>query len=195
MADGNDGAFLAFLLIVIAGCLGSFLFGDFTNRFAKVFRQAMIWVLIFLTTVLLFSFRHDIEAALSSGGSVQTQGDTIVLTRAADGHFYATLEVNGWDVNFVVDTGASNVVLRHQDAAKVGLDPAKLVFSGRARTANGVVETAPARVREMRLGERIDRNVRVSVNSGELDTSLLGMTYLSRFGRLEIERNKLRLFP
>lgn len=195
MAEGNEGPFLAFLILVLVVGAGSFLFGDFNNRFTKVFRQATIWVMIFLGTVLLFSFRHDIEAALLSNSTMQVEGDVIVLTRASDGHFYATLDVNAAPIEFVVDTGATSIVLSKSDATRAGLDPDNLVFSGRANTANGVVETAPARVAVMQLGDRIDRNLRVSVNGGELDTSLLGMAYLNRFGRLEIERNKMRLYP
>ena len=47
----------------------------------------------------------------------------------------------------------------------------------------------------MVFAQRTDRNVRASVNAGDLDTSLLGMSYLSRFTTIEISGNKLRLIP
>jgi len=98
-------------------------------------------------------------------------------------------------VKFIVDTGATSIVINQADARRIGLKPDQLVYLGRARTANGEVRTAQAQVARMQMGARVDRDVQVSVNGGALDTSLLGMAYLNRFSRLEIERNKMRLHP
>jgi aspartyl protease family protein len=195
MSVENQSPLLLFLIFVLIVGVGSLLFGDFNNRFTRLFRQATVWTMIFLGTVLLFSFKDDIEDALLSRRNVVVEGSDIVLSRARDGHFYATLEINGADVEFIVDTGASQVVLTLEDATRVGLNPESLGFVGRAQTANGMVRTAPVTLEDVRLGERIDTNLRASVNQGALDTSLLGMTYLNRFQKIEIERNKLRLIP
>jgi aspartyl protease family protein len=195
MSVENQSPLLLFLIFVLIVGVGSLLFGDFNNRFTRLFRQATVWTMIFLGTVLLFSFKDDIEDALLSRRNVVVEGSDIVLSRARDGHFYATLEINGADVEFIVDTGASQVVLTLEDATRAGLNPESLGFVGRAQTANGMVRTAPVTLEDVRLGERIDTNLRASVNQGALDTSLLGMTYLNRFQKIEIERNKLRLIP
>ena len=55
---------------------------------------------------------------------------------AADGHYYLSVDINGAPVNFVVDTGATDLVLTRKDAARVGLDPDSLIYQGRANTAN-----------------------------------------------------------
>jgi len=122
-------------------------------------------------------------------------GGDIVLRRSRDGHFYARLGINGVDIPFVVDTGATHMVLSKADAAKAGIDPDSLVYIGRANTANGQVRTARIRLDEVAFGERIDQRVPATVNGGELTTSLLGMSYLDRFSRIEIERDNLRLVP
>ena len=68
-------------------------------------------------------------------------------------------------------------------------------FFGRAETANGVVRTAGVRLATVSFAGQVDKNLRASVNGGNLQSSLLGMTYLSRFSKLEIEGSELRLTP
>ena len=113
--------------------------------------------------------------------------------QARDGHYYLTARVNGQQVLFVVDTGATDIVMSRQDAERVGIDPDGLVYSGRAGTANGIVGTAQTTVGELSVGGITDRNITVWVNEGEMNTSLLGMAYLRRFERIEIADNMLVL--
>ena len=190
----DDKFFLLYLLILLVG-IGSFFFGDFRNRFSRIVQQAMVWVAIFAITTVVFANRDMLAAAFFPKTAVQQDGDTIILTRARDGHFYATLSINDVAVEFVVDTGATQVVLSKEDATRIGIDPDNLVFMGRANTANGQVRTARVRLDHVAFADRVDRNLPASVNGGELDTSLLGMSYLSRFRRIEIEGNSLRLVP
>ena len=60
-------------------------------------------------------------------------------------------------------------------------------------TANGIVETAPVRLATVRLGAITDEGMGAVVNRGELSESLLGMSYLRRFARLEMSGGQLRL--
>ena len=96
---------------------------------------------------------------------------------------------------FVVDTGATEIVLSRADAKRAGIAMDDLLFFGRANTANGVVETAPVRLDRLSLGDQEARNIRAFVNGGEMEGSLLGMAYLNRFSRIEISGNELRLIP
>jgi len=175
-----DPANLIYLLILLIG-VGSFIFGDFRNKLGQNLQSAAIWVLIFFGAVVLYGFKDSIEGQLFPRTSIQQIGDEIVLTRSRDNHFYATLTINGADITFVVDTGATNVVISRDDALRIGLNPDELNYMGRAQTANGTVRTADVRLDEVRFANRTDRNLRASVNGGELDTSLLGMAYLNRF--------------
>ena len=95
----------------------------------------------------------------------------------------------------LVDTGATDIVFTVEDARRAGLDPDSLTFLGRARTANGEVATAFTRAETIALGPILHENVSVTVNSGEMPGSLLGMAYLSRFDRLEISGDRLSLVP
>lgn len=189
---GDDQAQLLYLsLLGLFLVLG--LFSTFRSRFVASMQQAAIWGLIFCGLIIVYSFRDVIERELYPGTAVIVDGGEIELTRARDGHFYAILEINGNDVEFIVDTGASSVVLTREDAERIGLDPERLSFLGRANTANGVVRTASVRLDQVSFGGTTVNDVRAAVNDGPMFSSLLGMSYLSRFRRIEIEGNKLRL--
>ena len=189
-----DPSILFYLLILLIG-VGSFFFGDFRNQLSRNLQYMAVWVLIFLGAVVLYGFKDTLQAQLFPTSVAQFEGEDILLNRARDGHFYATLTINDADIEFLVDTGATSVVLSRDDAQKIGLDLDRLAYTGRAQTANGMVSTANIRLDEVRFGGRLDRNIRASVNGGDLDGSLLGMSYLSRFSVIQIEGNTLRLIP
>ena len=68
-----------------------------------------------------------------------------------------------------------------------------LGFHRRANTANGEVRIAMVRLDEINIGGVRDRNVPASVNEGDLFRSLLGMSYLQRWDRIEIADGKMIL--
>ena len=117
----------------------------------------------------------------------------MTVPRSRDGHYYLTLGVNGQPIDFVVDTGATNIVLTKADAERVGFSLTELNFFGRANTANGEVRTAPVRLQEVTLGAARDTSVAAYVNEGEMFQSLLGMSYLQRWSSIEIRNNALIL--
>ena len=119
-----------------------------------------------------------------------------ILTVSADlaGHFVLHPFVDGRRVRMLVDTGASVVALSHQDAQAAGIRVRPEHFTRRLATANGVVEAAPVRIAEIRLGDLVVRNVdAVVLPDGRLATSLLGMSFLRRLGGFEITRGQLTL--
>lgn len=156
------------------------------------FRNALIWALIFLGVLAAANSWEDIRADFGSTQATFTD-TTVEVPKGADNHFRLTLEINSVPIEFLVDTGASQVVLTQSDAALAGLDPDTLAYIGTAYTANGEVATAPVRLDTVDLGDIRDTRVRASVNSGDMDMSLLGMSYLSRFTSIEITRDLLIL--
>lgn len=182
-------AYLLLLGVVIAG----WHVVAHRREMGRMAQQAAIWIFIFLGAIVAAGLWSDVRDTVVPRQAVMTDGAQVVVPMAPDGHFYLTLEVNGTPVRFVVDTGATEMVLSAEDAARVGLDPGALVFSGRAFTANGMVETAPVRLATVALGPVVDEGVRAVVNSGDLGESLLGMSYLRRFDRLEIAGGQMVL--
>ncbi|PUB12762.1 retropepsin-like aspartic protease family protein [Yoonia sediminilitoris] len=180
-----------YLSLLIAAIGGSFLLSQ-RNNIGKTLQQAAIWALIFVGVVGAYGLWEDISRDVSQQQSVMIDG-AIEVPRSMDGHYYLTLEVNGTPVEFVVDTGASQVVLTQEDAARVGLSPENLRYLGIASTANGEVRTASVRLDTVALEGIVDENVPAVVNEGQMFGSLLGMTYLDQFSRIEIRNGRLVL--
>lgn len=119
--------------------------------------------------------------------------DVISINRSRDGHFYANMLANDERIQFVIDTGASGIVLSTQDARKVGIVLENLRYLGVAGTANGEVRTAQTRLQTLEFSGLIEKDIRVFVSEGQMDVSLLGMAYLRRFARIEIIDDTLLL--
>lgn len=181
--------YLGLLGVVIAG----WYIASHRRALNKLAQNAAIWGFIFLGAIVAAGLWMDIRDDLAPRQASFRDGAVIEVPRAIDGHYYLTLEINGTPVRFVVDTGASDLVLSRADAARVGIDVERLFFAGRAMTANGMVETAPVRLERVALAGVAEQGVRGVVNGGEMDESLLGMSYLSRFDRLEIADGRLIL--
>lgn len=189
--NGDDTANLIYLGLLGGALSLSYLIANRTSL-GKTLQQAGIWVLIFMGAVAVIGIWPEIKNTLTPQQSYV--GDTtVVLPKSPDGHYYMTLAVNGVPVDFVIDTGASQVVLSRQDAAKIGIDLENLAYLGTANTANGTVRTAAVRLDTVQLGQISDQQVRAVVNGGEISGSLLGMTYLGKFDSITIKDNELIL--
>ncbi|MCL4189449.1 MAG: TIGR02281 family clan AA aspartic protease [Rhodobacteraceae bacterium] len=183
---------LAFLVLLGTAILGYLLVAN-RDRLGSLLRHAMLWGLIFVGLIAAAGLWQDLRQSAVPRQTVFASEGRIEVPASRDGHYYLTLDIGGTPVRFVVDTGATDLVLSRQDAQRLGIDPQALVYSGTARTANGSVRTARTRLAEVRLGPFSDRNVAAWVNAGEMDESLLGMAYLSRFERIEITGGRLIL--
>ena len=190
--DTLDAGHLVYLSILGIAVVGWFIA---ENRYSlgRTIRVALAWGFIFLGVIAAYGLWDDIRDDVAPRQTVFQDEARVEVPRSFDGHYYLTLHLNGIPVDFVVDTGATDMVLTRGDAARIGLDPGALAYTGIAGTANGQVRTARVRLDEVSLGGIVDRNVSASVNEGTMDTSLLGMTYLQRFERLEISNGRLVL--
>jgi aspartyl protease family protein len=154
----------------------------------QMLRHAVLWGLLFVGVAAGYGLWQDLRAP----AQLRVTGEGAVQLRAArDGHFHVTLAINGVPVRTIVDTGATQLVLSQADAARVGLDPAKLPYLAEGRTANGTVRLARVVLDEVVLASG-DLNIRDTgvaalVTEGPLDVTLLGMGYLRRFGSIRIE--------
>ncbi len=181
--------YLAIILMAVGGSV----FVSIRRAPGRSVQSFIIWVLLFLGLAGAYGLWPDLRRALMPGAA-ETTGQSVTYGANEDGHFYVEALVNGVSVRFVIDTGASDIVLTREDAARAGVSADGLSFTGSAQTANGVVRTAPVRIKTFALGPWEDGDVRASVNDGQMGGSLLGMSYLSRFtltlgeGSLELTR-------
>ncbi len=190
--SGDDIARAIYLVILLLFLLGLFTSGGGRHMGRKL-RDLLVWVLIFAMVVIAYGFRDRLGEGLFPSGTRQVSADTIELRRLGDDHFHADLEVNGADIRFIVDTGATQIVLSRDDAEAAGIDVSNLAYLGRAETANGTIATATVRLREVRFGDFVEHDLTASVGAGDLGVSLLGMDYLNRFSKIEISGDVMRL--
>lgn len=108
------------------------------------------------------------------------------LNRQSNGHFYASASVDGVPVRMMIDTGASMIALTGSDARAIGLhwDDAEVRAIGRG--ASGNVYGVPIRLSEVEIGGMVRSNVDAVIVPSGLDVSLLGQSYLSQIGAVEI---------
>ena len=188
--DTNDFGRLLYLGLLLAAVSGWVLV-EYRGRLGFALRTAMAWGLIFVGVMAGYGLWNDLRRA-EVPRQMMAEGGEVVLPRAPDGHYYLTLTINGTDLEFMVDTGATSVVLSRDDARKLGIDPETLAYLGEANTANGTVRTARVTLTDVRLGQVVDDRLSAEVNDGQMDGSLLGMTYLGRF-RIEIDGDRMVL--
>ena len=104
--------------------------------------------------------------------------------------------VGGTPVTFLFDTGASMVVLTADDARRAGFHADRLDYRVPVMTANGMTQVAPVRLSSLSIGGISVDNVRAAVaKPGDLEASLLGMTFLDRLDGYQVQRDRLVLNP
>lgn len=132
------------------------------------------------------------EPAPTQSMAQASQSGTVTLQRFPDGHFYADASVNGAPVRFLVDTGATGIALSRADAerAAIPLSPGMADVIGKG--ASGEVRGELVRIDRVELGNETAQSVVAVVLEGG-DQSLLGQSFLKRFGSVEIEGDTMTL--
>ncbi len=115
------------------------------------------------------------------------------IAKGPRGHFVLEAEVNGEPVEFVVDTGASVVVVGPETAERLGFDLDSLEYTGMARTANGTTPIAPIILDTIVIGDLTVSAVEAAVVAKPMATSLLGMSFLARLESYEVRAGRLIL--
>ena len=127
-------------------------------------------------------------------GAPARSGEGVELRANASGHFEADVEVNGRRVDALVDTGATIVLLTNEDAARAGIYPRASDFTMSMETANGRSKAAPVILERVVIGSIVVRNVQAAVaERGALRTNLLGMSFLQKLRKFEINSGRLVL--
>jgi aspartyl protease family protein len=123
-----------------------------------------------------------------------SRGRIVELKAGAFGHFHTRAEINGRPVKVMVDSGASMVALTYEDARAAGFFVRDSDFTHRVNTANGTARVAPITIDRVSIGDITVRNVPGAVlEAGKLETTLLGMSFLSRLQRVDMRSGSLVL--
>lgn len=189
--------FLAMVLILV----GSALFGR-RVRAGEMLSGAVMWALIFAVALGAYTFRYEFQSVgarllgelVPGTAEVLDGGGTVVVRRAFNGSFEVNGSVNGTDVRFVFDTGASAIVLSASDAERAGLDPGRLRYTVPVQTANGTGRAALVRLDNVSIGGISRGRIEAFVaEPGSLKQSLLGMTFLQTLESYSVSNDRLEL--
>lgn len=185
------------LLIFIGGAVLAL----FRERIAEAFQAAIFWVVIGLLLAVGYTYRHDLRdigdrvlSELLPGRAVSRSGGIVEIARGNRGEFAVIAEINGARISTVYDTGASAVVLTQEAAKAAGLPLDFLNYSVAVETANGRTRAAPVTLDRIKVGGITERAVPALIaQPGQLRTSLLGMSFLSRLKSSEVRGDRLVL--
>lgn len=173
----------------------SYLFLSLSSRRSNLstnLKSLMIWVGIFVFGLWVYSFKDRIMGVLVPSDG-QEHGRIIVYNISEDGHFYVSSKVNGENIRFMVDSGASGITLAPEDAHRLGYDLKKLTYNRRTQTAGGQTFSAPITLDTLEVESQTFKNLPAQVPNADLQTSLLGMAFLSRLKSWRVEGNQLLL--
>jgi aspartyl protease family protein len=192
-----------FLVLLLAGLIGRFQTTPLSS-WGKSFGQLAFWGAMVLLLIGGYSYRGELRPFADrilgeldpsrprTDDSLPSKG-SVIFTIADDGQFHIRAEAGGVPVSFILDTGASDVMLTPTDARRLGFDPANLAYTRRYETANGEVEGAPVTLPALDIGPIHMTDVAASVSRTDSGSSLLGMSFLSRLSSFRIEGAKLTL--
>ena len=175
----------------------------FRGRWSQAAQALAFWMIALVGLVGLYSYRDDITVfghrilgELTPGRVVPGPAGEISVVRSGNGSFDVEAEVNGRTARFILDTGASVVVLTAETAARIGFDVDQLAFNRPVRTANGSTMAAAITIDTLAVGSIVERRVPALVaRKGSLFQNLLGMTFLERLGSYEVRGDRLIMRP
>jgi aspartyl protease family protein len=168
---------------------------------ARALGGAAVWAAIILGLTGAYAYRFEaaefaqrLMAELFPGEPQIGAGGEVIVNRRLGGEFVVPATIAGTRVAMLFDTGATTVVLRAEDAERVGLDTRALAFDVDVVTANGAAKAAETVLDRVAIGPIVARNVAALIaRKGALGQSLLGMSFLERLQSYSVERGRLVL--
>jgi len=157
---------------------------------ARLITYGLAWVAVFASGFILLAFRDNLgwvaqRLRAEADGTPISEGREMRIPMAIDGHFWVKARLNGHDVRFLVDSGATTTTIDRGTAEAAGVE-----MSNRrdqyVRTGNGVIRVASGRADEIRIGTITRRDVVLEVADND-DLNVLGMNYLSSLSRWGVE--------
>jgi aspartyl protease family protein len=165
---------------------------------AKMITMALAWVAIFGAGFILFTFRDDFgwvaqRLKAEAIGTPVEEGRETRIPMAIDGHFWVQARLNGQNVRFLVDSGATMTTIDRETAVRAGV----AISSRRdqyVRTGNGIIRVSSGSADELQVGGITRRNVGLQVADND-DLNVLGMNFLSSLTSWGVQGRWLVLVP
>lgn len=129
-----------------------------------------------------------------SAATASTVGRRVTIDADMRGHFTASFKVNGRPVDAMVDTGATLVAINMSTARRAGVKVSATDFTQKVNTANSTARAALARIDRLQIGRiSVDDVPVVVLEDKALDGTLIGISFLSRLKKYQVENGALLL--
>ncbi len=195
--NGPDNFSRLIYLLIIAVLISSRILRK--SNLGFILKNIALWSLIIASITLLhnnrFNFiniKNNIISSFSPSQPIMAE-NKVILTKDLDGHFHVKGQIDDKPVKFMIDTGASNIVLNRQAAERIGINLKELNFNQITKTANGTGSMASIRLKKIAIGNIILYDIPATVNSSNMDESLLGMDFLNHLSSFSVSKDKLIL--
>ncbi len=199
MNSSDQGAEFIYLLAILIFVASAFMVRRVP--IGRGLRMFAAWVVIFLAAFVAFTLKDDIvgfanqvideRRAESTGLKVGTE---LRIKQSLDGHFWVDARLNGEDVRFLIDSGATTTSISGATARRVGIEPRR-GLPAMVQTANGTVAVQRGRAERLEVGHIVRDDLAVHISDGFGETNVLGMNFLSSLSGWGVERNRLILKP
>lgn len=175
--------------------------GLFRGRFSAGLAALAFWAATLFAILAGYSYRFElgtvaerIMAVLVPGTLIESGAREVTAFRRPDGQFTLDASVDRTRISFTLDTGASSVVLRSEDAARLKIPVRQLVYDVEVSTANGRSLAAEVTLPTLAVGPLVQTDVHALVaKPGALHENLLGMSYLNKLESFTVSNDKLVL--
>ena len=166
----------------------------------RTIHNLLIWVAVGGVLIIGFSYQQELadlglrlRSNLVPDYAVSAGPHEMVISEGEGGNYHVYGTINGQQVRFLIDTGASDIVLSPADARRLGVDFSMLTFDHVYESANGIGHGATAEVADLSVGGIHFTNVQVAINGAEMSSSLLGLAFLKRLKSYSFSSGKLIL--
>ena len=169
--------------------------------FAQIWKMALGWIAIFAIVFIIMMFRDDLgamagkfRAALNPEAGV-IRGETLHIPMSDDGHFWVRARVDGAEVRFLIDSGATTTALSADAARDAGISLDGHGFGTIIMTANGSVMASRIRITRLEVGGIVREDL-AAISAPEFGAmNVLGMNFLSTLSGWGVEGRTLILRP
>jgi len=195
----RSGLLMAAMGAMLLGLIGTMLIGrvPLLGRTMRTVSTVGLMGVLLLVVLQLSRLDPRFSMAVPEMGLPQqvVEGGETRVPMAPDGHYWIRAQVNGQDVNFLVDTGATLTAVSPETAELAGLEPRAGGLPIRMQTANGAVAAEMTAIDELQFGNVAARGLDAIIAPGLGSTNVIGMNLLSRLASVRIEDGVLILVP
>lgn len=170
----------------------------------------LFWIALIGGTAFLYGHRQQILSLLGEQSDVpistapsQVQQNsamgragragTVRIAQSDDGHYWATGNINGHDVRFLIDSGATITAISTDMARAAGLNIDSDGPGVALQTANGPILARRSNAASIAVGAIRLNDLPLVVSDAFGSTNVLGMNFLSRLKSWRVENGEMVL--